>query len=660
MLAMLNIHTVILLLSLFALSPNSYANDRSEWEKVVNKSLSRDPESVLQLLKDRYTSLSPSSEKLYIASRIHEYMTQQGQHYFGDKSVSQLSYGYEEKLFLEGLNEEKNKRFLEAREIYLDLYARMKQRKDSDGIFLFEYHLCRLLNSQGDYFQSQNYCTQLEYLQDIDVNPLIPRYRTLSIIAKNRENLGDYKGALTIYKRLLDELPEGNNAASVFNDIGILLCTLGQYQQSLEYLYRALTLHIENHNDVGIAYTEHSLGEVYYHKGELHQSIVHFNKSRLIHLKQNDLRGLAYVYLGMGKSHTELGAFHEGVNQLLKGLDYAIQYNDTSLKMDVVLALSDSYVQKQYYRQAEYYASKAKTLAVESQNTRTLTQALRQLAKIADLNGKYELALSYYREYVTNEITMRDREHFKAMEALDQSTSSFEQKLLRTELLTQNEQLHTDIEYMKQQRRCFLFLIVALLLVIAHLIHKAAHTKNNQQMDCLTNALHRTVFIKKFNSIGKSLTSETRNVVILFDIDNLKLINDRYGFEIGNQALRSISTTIEKKLNKQDFWGRLGGDEFIVVLRNVEQYEVQQSVETLHKALTSEPYSYKTNDTESKKPLYISASFAFVATASQISDFNQLYAVLDQALYKTKEQGQNCIFNACSDTMNCSFALKSQ
>ncbi|MBD0786609.1 GGDEF domain-containing protein [Vibrio sp. Y2-5] len=657
---MLNIYTAILLISFFIFNPISQASERAEWEAVVNKTQSRNPNSVLQLLKDRYISLPPSSEKLYIASRIHEYMTKLGQQYFASDNSTLLSYSKEEKQFIEALNAEKNKQFIKASDLYQDLYSQVKQRQDSDGIILFEYHLCRLFNLSKDSLQSHNYCDQLNNSLKESLDPVVPRYRALTVIAKHHEQTGDYKGALDSYKRLLDELPEGTNTTAIFGDIGLLLCHLGQYQQALEYLYRALTLHIENGNNEGIAQIEHSLGEVYHHKGDLHQSINHFNKARLIHIKQNDIRGLAYVHLGLGKSHTELGAFHEGINHLLKGLDYAIQHKDISLKSELVLALSNSYVQKKYYRQAEYYGLKAKVLAEESQNIRTLTQALRQLAKIADKSGKYELALSYYREYVEHEMTIRNHEHFKALEALDQSTSSFEQKKIMSELLAQTEQLNNHVESMKQERRYLLLLIVLLLLAMAYLVHKSGRSTHEKSMDCLTDALHRTVFINQLKTVTAPSTIETRNVVILFDIDNLKLINDNYGYEVGNRALRTISNMVKQCLKTDDFWGRLGGDEFITVLNNVDQYEVQQRVESLHKALTSRPYWYHTNEIGKRKPLYLSTSFAFIATTGQISDFNQLYSVLDQALYKTKQKGQNCIFDACSDSIDCSFAVKTQ
>ncbi|NIY92434.1 GGDEF domain-containing protein, partial [Vibrio diazotrophicus] len=143
---MLNIYTAILLISFFIFNPISQASERAEWETVVNKTLSRNPNSVLQLLKDRYISLPPSSEKLYIASRIHEYMTKLGQQYFASDNSTLLSYSKEEKQFIEALNAEKNKQFIKASDLYQDLYSQVKQRQDSDGIILFEYHLCRLFN----------------------------------------------------------------------------------------------------------------------------------------------------------------------------------------------------------------------------------------------------------------------------------------------------------------------------------------------------------------------------------------------------------------------------------------------------------------------------------------------------------------------------------
>ncbi len=632
---------VSLLVVLSTLSLFSYSSERATWDQALSKALNRKPHSALTLLQDRYASLSLGAEKLYVKSRIHEYMTQNGQLYFSSNSPPQSSYHKLENLFIEALNYEQTKEYSQAEKIYRDLYTHMEQTLDRDGSLLFAYHLCQLFNRQSQAEQSKKYCRQLEASNDKSNNSIIPNHRILAVLAKNHELLGNHHSALKAYQQLIEQLPEDRNPAGIFNDIGLVLCSLKQYDHALSYLSRAITLYTEDNIESGIAQSEYNTGEIYYHKSDLHKSIIHFNKARLMFTKLNHLSGLAKVHLGLGKAHIELEHFNEGANSLLKALDYIAKSPDISLKTEINLALSDSYLQRHNYKQAEHYAHSAYLFAIDSQNTHQQTQSLLKLAKISEIQEQFEQASSYYRQYIEKANPTHSSEHQHFTASFEASQLEQKHKVAHSEVLSENDRLQYYINELKMERRYLLFFVAISLLSIAYILHRSHLRMNSQQIDCLTGALHRTAFIKKFQCIEQKTDSDTDDLAILFNIDNLKTINDRYSYEIGNKILKEISNIIESHVTKHDLWGRLGAEEFIVILKDVDHCEIQQRVETLHKVLTATTYYI-----ENHQPLCISANFAFMASDKLPNDFDEFYSILDRALYRAKQDGKNSIVNA--------------
>ncbi len=624
-----------------------YANDRLDWQVVLSKSLKRDPDTALTLMRDRYAALPAGSEKLYISSLIYSFMAERDQHYYANQTSANSPYQNAESELIDSLIADQHQDFETAEKGYLDLYQTMKKLKDAEGEFLFEYHLCSLYNEYGQYFKGRIYCEQLSQRVNDTTNHLIPNFVTLQVIARNQESLGHYHSALLNYKKVIDQLPENEDPTSILNDVGLLFCTLGQYDKALDYLYRALTLNIENNSQTGIAQVEHNLGDVYFHMKDFNKSILHFNKARLILLDNGDLSGLAYAQLGLGRSYTESGEFHDGISHLLKALDYAVNNQDTSLKTQIYLALSGSYIAKQYFKQANYYALKAKSLAEETHNKRTLTLAFRQLAIISDQSENYQQALSYYRSYVDNEIEVRNSEHREAFEALDLSKQKMEYQSIRNDLVAKNSQLSFELSQIHNQQMILLTVVLLFLATILILLRKNYVLKNHIGIDCLTSALHRPAFIQKVHNLKPVSNQNYRNLVMLFDIDNLKHINQEFGYEQGNVVLKSISATIEDQLTKNDFWGRLGGGKFAVIMVNIELDEAQYKVENLYHSINMIPH----NETI-KEPINPMINATYLATTTDMNSFDKLYPILDRALNHSKKFGKYTITNASEYSSN--------
>ncbi len=122
--------------------------------------------------------------------------------------------------------------------------------------------------------------------------------------------------------------------------------------------------------------------------------------------------------------------------------------------------------------------------------------------------------------------------------------------------------------------------------------------------------------------------------ILFFDIDHFKQINDQYGHGIGDDVLEKMGNIINDSFRAEDFCVRHGGEEFIVVLVDVNCQQTCEIAEKLRKKIEQE------NIAGLNVTISIGAISARVKTKEE---FNQLLEKADQLLYKAKESGRNCV-----------------
>jgi diguanylate cyclase (GGDEF)-like protein len=138
-----------------------------------------------------------------------------------------------------------------------------------------------------------------------------------------------------------------------------------------------------------------------------------------------------------------------------------------------------------------------------------------------------------------------------------------------------------------------------------------------------------------------------RYVLALFDLDNFKLINDKYGHPVGDLVLTQVCKSLQSKLNKGEYLGRIGGEEFILLLKNVDEIDVPFRVQSLHKTISEK--QIKTDDGHS---VNVTASLAYLSTSKPLSNFDELYSILDQALYQSKRNGHDAVIDAYNEPID--------
>lgn len=147
------------------------------------------------------------------------------------------------------------------------------------------------------------------------------------------------------------------------------------------------------------------------------------------------------------------------------------------------------------------------------------------------------------------------------------------------------------------------------------------------ETDSLTGALNRNAFQQ---AIDRMTARRENHTIVMFDIDGFKHLNDTFGHIIGDKMLIDIEQKLRKGLRKDDIIGRIGGDEFMVCLRNVSDPVV---IERLAKHICSLSRHSMPNG------MHLSASLGIAVSPRDGSCFEELYKNADIAMYTAKRRG---------------------
>lgn len=182
--------------------------------------------------------------------------------------------------------------------------------------------------------------------------------------------------------------------------------------------------------------------------------------------------------------------------------------------------------------------------------------------------------------------------------------------------------------------------------VFNRMSEKLRHLMDNLELqalyDPLTCVANRRYFLKRGQQIIQlAKRSEGECSLIFLDVDKFKHINDSYGHNVGDQVLAHMAKIIVANIRANDVVGRLGGEEFAVMLPNTELAEAQILAERLRKYVAERPL-----DIDGKK-YHITISIGIASYKSngiRVDDMEIIDSLLrkaDAAMYKAKKSGRN-------------------
>jgi diguanylate cyclase (GGDEF)-like protein len=125
--------------------------------------------------------------------------------------------------------------------------------------------------------------------------------------------------------------------------------------------------------------------------------------------------------------------------------------------------------------------------------------------------------------------------------------------------------------------------------------------------------------------------------VAIVDIDHFKKVNDSYGHEMGDVVLRVVASTLDSTFSRPVWVGRLGGEEFVALLRDQDLDAVQRTAEDMRQAVE------RCHPAGGGQPLSLTVSIGVATLVASDANFGALLKRADSALYAAKAAGRNCV-----------------
>jgi len=172
---------------------------------------------------------------------------------------------------------------------------------------------------------------------------------------------------------------------------------------------------------------------------------------------------------------------------------------------------------------------------------------------------------------------------------------------------------------------------------LKHLEREQQHLRKQLEQDALTGVSSRTSLLRELAaSIERAAKTGQPLVVIMADLDHFKDTNDTHGHLVGDKVLKEVAARIKAALREFDLVGRYGGEEFVILLENTSPHTAHQIAERIRQRIGGQPVQLG--------PLSVAVTISQgMALRGEDDDVQSLLKRSDEAMYRAKEAGRNCV-----------------
>jgi diguanylate cyclase (GGDEF)-like protein len=312
------------------------------------------------------------------------------------------------------------------------------------------------------------------------------------------------------------------------------------------------------------------------------------------------------------------------------------------LQFDSLLA--QAHWQQHQMDQARDFAMAAVAANAGDGDTEPLVNAYRVLFEIEQARGHPDAALGYHEKYFAADKAYLDDISARAM-AFQTVKQELQARKVEVDALARQNQIlqlqqALDRKAVEAGRLYIVVLLLGLLAIglwLLRLKRSQLQFMRMAQCDSLTGIYNRKHFMSEAEQVLRyAERSGSGASLLLIDLDHFKLINDTHGHAMGDQVLRRAVMACREHVRSTDVFGRLGGEEFGLLLPECSLDSGVERAEAIRRAITA-----LSGQAEPGVP--VSASFGVACTGETGHELRQLLMDADHALYRAKRAGRNCV-----------------
>jgi diguanylate cyclase (GGDEF)-like protein len=429
---------------------------------------------------------------------------------------------------------------------------------------------------------------------------------------------------------------------NLFN-IAVAYRRLGEEAPARDYLDRLLALGEQRHDRAQQLAAHMELGFLESEAGNQSAAEGHLRKAlAFAHAVDSRPQG-ASIHLGLAQVDNLQGRYREALEELARAEPGFARMGDRSNRDMVLLQTAEAHAGLGQHAVAIGEYARAEKLLQQSGNMRYLAELLDARARSYQALGQLDREVADLRRLV------------KVREALDRKAHSDNATLMNYQFQTaqreqENRRLAADrtlkeaqvryLERVRHWQRVALVLGGVLIVLLLSLALRQFRRSRKLHRMAMTDPLTGIANRRHIEQLARrALDHAGANgeplCVLVLDVDHFKAVNDAFGHAVGDQVLVRVAQACKQVLRRFDMLGRLGGEEFLVVLPDTSMEVAMQMAERLRRKVESLALG-------SLAPgLQITASVGAAQADHEADDLPELVRRADTAMYRAKDAGRN-------------------
>lgn len=471
--------------------------------------------------------------------------------------------------------------------------------------------------------------------------------RALTLRGEQYAISGAYPQALEDLKQayqLEQQLGDAQSLSYVTNSLANLYAdpALADYQEAVAMYQQTLAYHRQRQNRQDEATALYNLGSTYESMGELEQALNYLQQALLVEEQRGQPEDIAFNQRAIARVLTKAGKANEAIKLLNAAILYYQQSNNSEYLAYCQLSRAISYMALKQWAEAEQDLMLAADYFRQNPNPRFEARIYKEYASLAAAQQQWQKAFLLQQQQF-------EHDSYLQQQLLDNRTSALKTQLQTEKIQSEKELLAQKNQQQQQQlqdaetlrRWQVTALIFALLLIVTLLVLMQKQKKLSAQLrdlallDELTRLPNRRHTLAMAEQLWQQSSQTGQPLAVLaLDIDFFKKVNDTFGHQAGDLVLKKVGHCLRTGLRPQDKVGRVGGEEFLLLLPNTSSSQATEIAQRLCQQVAA------LNFDELAPAQQVTVSIGIAGRAAQ-HDLLALWHQADTALYQAKQQGRN-------------------
>jgi diguanylate cyclase (GGDEF)-like protein len=468
---------------------------------------------------------------------------------------------------------------------------------------------------------------------------LFARGYLLGLQGQYATGLADLRRGQSIY----DELQMPTHALTAMNGIAILYNRMGDYAQARHMYDQALKVQ----RDAGMyreqSVTLHNLGRAHENLREWDEAQASFQESYDISRQLSYPRGEAYALRGMAAVRNAKGDPTGALQTLEQAMALQRQTPDARLNAQIQLARGIALHRLRQLPASAEALQSALAVFRQADSLSELRTTYGELAAVlSDMGNWREGYAQLLNAQETSERMFRNQvdQRFATLKVEFDTAAKEKENVLLVRENNANQLALAQGQRARSLQRAVIFLTVILALLLATLAwHQWRSTRRMHTLamtDELTGVPNRRAVLSRLAPLLQQPNPPSCAMLII-DIDHFKSINDQHGHAEGDEALKLVARELREDVHEPSFIGRLGGEEFVVVLPGADYDKAYRLAERFRESVMS----IDTRRWLTDRRITVSVGLTMAKVTGDTP--STMLQRADAALYDAKRSGRNCV-----------------